>query len=129
MNGLIAPAAKWLQIESLDESGLFKHTFDKKHVGNTFIRSIHGGVTAGISEICAEVFVAGEIEEDIDCEVISSSVNYLRVTKAQDIYARCSIVRVSRRLAFIDVHCWQDDETIPVTQAQCTVRILRSNAA
>lgn len=128
MNILASAAARWLQIEALDEPGLFKHKFDNKHVGNTFIRSIHGGVTAGISELCAEAYVTGEIDEDVVCEAISSSVNYLRVTKAEDIFARCTITRISRRLAFVDVYCWQDDELIPVTQAQCTVRILRPGA-
>jgi len=120
-----APVDQWVQIVSLPEKGLYKHNFDLRHIGNTFIRSIHGGVSAAITELGAQKTVIEELGNDTRCEISSTSINYLRVTKDQDIFARAKITRITRRLAFVEVMCWQDDEAMPITQGQCTLRIFR----
>ncbi|MBL4599922.1 MAG: PaaI family thioesterase [Rhizobiaceae bacterium] len=117
---------EWLSIKPGSEPGLFLHNFAEHHIGNPFIRSLHGGVTGAITEYCAEQVVFQELGSEVSCKLTSNSMNYLRVTKAENIFARAKITRISRRMAFVDVVCWQDDESIPVTQGQCTIRIFRS---
>lgn len=126
MGETIMQVANWLNVEACNEPGLFQHRFANHHVGNPFIKSLHGGVTAALTEYCAEQVVIQELGKDIICRLTSNSMNYLRVTKSEDIIIRATISRLSRRMAFVDVTCWQDDETNPVTQGQCNIRIIRA---
>ncbi|MFK5977884.1 MAG: PaaI family thioesterase [Rhizobiaceae bacterium] len=119
--------ANWLNISANSEPGLFQHCFADYHVGNPFIRSLHGGVTAALTEYCAEQVVIQELGESIRCRLTSSSMNYLRVTKSEDVFVRATITRLSRRMAFVDVFCWQDNEANPVTKGQCNIRIIRAD--
>lgn len=119
------PAATWLQLAETGEPGLFRHTFHDRHVGNTFIRSIHGGVTAGITELSAEMAVLQEIGDGPRLVVSGSHINYLRATKDHDIHAKAEIIRITRRAAFVDVTCWQEDPDAPVTKGTCTLQIFR----
>jgi len=125
MGNAVLQISNWLNVTAKPESGFFQHRFADYHIGNPFIRSLHGGVTASLSEYCAEQVVIQELGADIRCRLTSSSINYLRVTKAQDVFIHATITRLSRRLAFVDVTCWQDDENLPVTQGQCNIRIIR----
>ncbi|MEC9344391.1 MAG: PaaI family thioesterase, partial [Pseudomonadota bacterium] len=56
-------------------------------------------------------------------ELVSSAIDYIRVTKDTDLLARVSVVRIARRLAFVEVRCWQDSEDLPVARGSCTLRI------
>lgn len=116
----------WLNIKPGLEQGLFLHEFAEYHIGNPFIRSLHGGVTAAITEYCAEQTILQELGSESTCRLTSNSMNYLRATKAENVFARTTITRITRRIAFVDVLCWQDEETIPVTLGHCTIRIFRA---
>ncbi|MBL4725350.1 MAG: PaaI family thioesterase [Rhizobiaceae bacterium] len=118
--------ANWLNVSASSEPGLFQHRFADHHIGNPFIRSLHGGVTAALSEYCAEQVVLQELGMTVRCRLTSNSMNYLRVTKSEDVFVRATITRLSRRMAFVDVTCWQDDESNPVTHGQCNIRIIRA---
>jgi acyl-coenzyme A thioesterase PaaI-like protein len=61
----IMQVANWLNVRTGSEPGLFQHRFAEYHVGNPFIRSLHGGVTAALSEYCAEQVVIQELGDDI----------------------------------------------------------------
>ena len=124
MTELNSPAHDWLQVEETGEKGFFRHRFHDRHVGNTFIRSIHGGVSAGLTEVCSEMALKQELGQQVDCIVVSNCINYLRATKDHDIFAKTSIVRISRRAAFIEVTCWQDNEQEPITKGTCTLQIM-----
>ena len=50
-----ANICNWLQTERTDESGVFRLSFAEHHLGNIWIRSIHGGVSASMIEVCAEM--------------------------------------------------------------------------
>ncbi|MBO6813597.1 MAG: PaaI family thioesterase [Rhizobiaceae bacterium] len=127
-----APASKlaeWLQVETAEEDGCYRLAFAEHHLGNIWIRSLHGGVSGSFIELCAEHEAVKTIETDgqppLAVFASSSSVDYLRVTKDADLYARCRIVRTSRRLCVVDVVCWQDDETLPVVRGTVTLKIER----
>lgn len=127
--------AKWLQIKPLDEEGTYHLTFADHHIGNVWIRSIHGGVSASTIELCAEAETRKLLSksphpeegkarlEGQNVTVTTSTIDYLRITKDADIFARATIVRKSRRLSIVDVVCWQDDESVPVARGTVTLKI------
>ncbi len=118
-----ANIGKWLQIKPLEDEGLYHLTFAEHHIGNVWIRSIHGGVSASTIETCAEAETRKLLEDEQDALVSSSTIDYLRITKDADIYARATVVRKSRRLSIVDVVCWQDDEDIPVARGSVTLKV------
>ncbi len=118
-----ANIGNWLQVKPLEEDGLYQLTFAEQHIGNVWIRSIHGGVSASMMEICAEAETRKLIEARQDVQISTSTIDYLRITKDADIFARTTIVRKSRRLSIIDVVCWQDEEAIPVARGTVTLKI------
>ena len=118
-----AGIGKWLQVKSLEEEGQYQLTFAEHHIGNTWIRSIHGGVSASIIEVCAEAETRKFIEEGQDVLLTSSTVDYLRVTKDADLFAKATIVRKSRRLSVVDVVCWQDDKNVLVARGTVTLKV------
>lgn len=115
--------ARWLQAQPEDEAGRYKMTFAVHHLGNIFIRSLHGGVTGAMIEMSAEAETRKHVGEDIDLVIASTSIDYLRVTKDEDLHCRASIVRKSRRLSVVDVLCWQDNEDIPIARGVVTIRL------
>ena len=127
MSGLFsAPVANWLQAEPLPEENCYKTTFAVHHLGNVFIRSLHGGVTGAVIELSAEAATRKHLGDPAALTVATTSIDYLRVTKDEDLYARAEIVRLSRRLAVVDVVCWQDSEDIPVARGAVTLRITQA---
>lgn len=128
-----SPVQEWLSFRASDKPDLFQLHFRDTHIGNPLIRSIHGGITASFIEMSAEHALADELAKDdtatSEIVLISSSVDYLRITRDVDIYSRAHIVRSSRRMAFVDIWCWQDDEDIPIARGTCTLRIFREPKA
>ena len=118
-----ANIAKWLQLKPHDTEGIYHLTFTDHHIGNVWIRSIHGGVSASTIELCAEAETRKLLEDGQDVIVSTSTIDYLRITKDADIYARANIVRKSRRLSIVDIVCWQDDEKIPVARGTVTLKV------
>lgn len=123
MSVLSSNISKWLQVEDKDEERVYKTQFAEHHLGNIYIRSLHGGVSASFMELCAEAETKKQLDTDADVMVIASSTDYLRITKDADLYARTNIVRLSRRLSVVDVVCWQDSEDVPVVRATVTIKI------
>lgn len=118
---LSAPMGRWLGLE-ISGRDLFRLRFAEHHIGNPWIRALHGGAVASLIEIAAELAL-GERHPGMVVEVQSSSIDYIRVTKAVDLHARAQIVREGRRLSFVDVWCWQDNEDTPVARGCCTLRM------
>ena len=114
----------WLDFRETGESEVFQTKFAEHHIGNTFIRSIHGGVIGSLMEVSAIKLVLAEPDAQHDALVMTSSVDYLRVTKDQDLYCRAVVTRRSSRIRVVDACCWQDDEERPVAQGVITLRVL-----
>jgi len=124
MNVFESNIGKWLQAsEPQTDEAPYHFTFAEHHIGNVWIRSIHGGVSASIIETCAEAQTRKLLDEGQDVFISTSTIDYLRITKDADIYARAAIVRKSRRLSIVDVTCWQDNENIPVARGTVTLKI------
>ncbi|MCG6859077.1 MAG: PaaI family thioesterase [Salaquimonas sp.] len=123
---LSTPFATWLAIEPTDERDMFRMRFNERHIGNPFIRALHGGVVGSMIEASAELGLGNLVQVEGPTELVSSAIDYIRVTKDADLFARVSIVRIGRRLAFVEVRCWQDSEDLPVARGSCTLRILEA---
>lgn len=123
---LATPFADWLAIEATDEADSFRMRFDDRHIGNPFIRALHGGVVGSMIEASAELGFARMAEASGPAELVSSAIDYMRVTRDTDLFTRVSLVRMGRRLAFVEVYCWQDSEDLPVARGSCTLRILEA---
>lgn len=122
-----SPAEQWLAISATDDPELYVLDFQEHHIGNPIIRSVHGGVVGALIESAAEKALVAALKEKglpIEVEVTTASIDYLRVTKDAPLYARVDIVRIARRIAFLDVKVWQDSEELPVSRGTCTLRIL-----
>lgn len=117
--------ASWLQATATSREGVYELEFNKRHFGNVFIRSLHGGVTGAMIELSAEAQTRKNLEPGTLASIISNSIDYLRITKDKNLYARAAIRRISRRLSVVDVTCWQDSEDILVAQGVVTLKIDR----
>ena len=122
-------AAGWLQARPCEEAGRYQTKFATHHLGNVFIRSLHGGVTGAMIELSAEAATRSEVGQDADLAITSSSVDYLRITKDEDLHTRATIQRISRRMSVVDVTCWQDSEDLIVARGVVTLRIMTSEVA
>jgi acyl-coenzyme A thioesterase PaaI-like protein len=123
---LTTPMAKWLGLEALPAAGRFRMRFGERHIGNPWIRALHGGAVGALIEASAELALAQIVGGPVELQ--SSAIDYLRVTKAVDLYSRAELVRQGRRLAFVDVWCWQDGEDMPVAHGSCTLRIFAAGS-
>ncbi len=124
------PAEQWLAISATDDPELFRLDFQEHHIGNPIIRSVHGGVVGALIESAAEKalqHVLNEKGRQCDVEVTTASIDYLRVTKDAPLFARADIIRIARRIAFLDVKVWQDSEDLPVSRGACTLRIMEKS--
>lgn len=117
-----APIAAWLAVEPGEAEHKYVMRFAERHIGNPFIRALHGGAVGAMIEFCAALDLALRFPEKRS-EIASSAIDYLRVTRDSDLHVRVEIVRIARRLAFLDVWCWQDDEDTPVARGSCTLRL------
>lgn len=121
------PAADWFGFEAMDTPDCLRIEFKEHHLGNPLIRSVHGGVVGSLIEQTAINALGAALAEKSRSgvlELTTSSIDYLRVTKDADLFARGMVVRIARRVAFMDVYCWQDSENLPVARGACTIRIL-----
>lgn len=119
-----ASIANWLQASTTAEPGLYQLEFDERHFGNPFVRSLHGGVTGAMIELSAQAETRKAVGDGARANVISNSIDYLRITKDRNLFARATIQRISRRLSVVDVKCWQDSEDVPVAQGIVTLRVI-----
>lgn len=120
--------ADWIGVEKTGRENVYVMRFAERHIGNPFVRALHGGAVGAMIEIAAEIEL-GRLQPDCAVELASSAVDYLRVTKDADLYARVEVVRVARRVAFLSVWCWQDGEDTPVAHGHCTLRLFAAETA
>jgi uncharacterized protein (TIGR00369 family) len=120
---LSSPVADWLQVAPSGKPGEWRLAFDLRHTGNPLIRSVHGGVVASLIDMTAELALEEHLAGAMRAELVSSSIEYLRVTRDSDIFSTATITRIGRRIAFVDVRCWQDGPDTPVARGSCTLRL------
>lgn len=115
------PYAAWIGITGcIEPDGALKLTlpFKPMLVGNPVLPAIHGGVIAGFMESAAMLDLLLRIDEDRVPKSIDFSIDYLRSARAVDSHASCAVERLGRRVAQVQIRCWQDDEAAPVAVAR-----------
>ncbi len=88
--------------------------FQNKLIGNFTIKALHGGAIGTFLEMTAmaQLFLATEVERP--ARTINITVDYLRQGRAEDLYARATIVKLGRRMASVRAQAWQTERDKPV---------------
>ena len=82
-------------------------------VGNTALPALHGGVVAGFMENAAVLHLLLLLDERKVPKGIDFSIDYLRSANAADLHAGCEVTRQGRRVAQVQIRCWQDEAGHP----------------
>jgi uncharacterized protein (TIGR00369 family) len=115
------PYAVFLGVEiDTDTQGLFcRLPFQTRLVGNKSLPAVHGGVVAGFMENAALLHLLHLEPSHIGIpKTIDFSIDYLRSAGPRTSYARCEVTRLGRRVAQVQIRCWQEDEAVPVAIAR-----------
>jgi acyl-coenzyme A thioesterase PaaI-like protein len=88
------------------------------NIGNPTLPAIHGGVLGGFIEHAAILQVMMAMEEPRFPKVVDLSIDYLSAGHFRDSFAQCTILRMGRRLANVQVSVWQTSKSEPVATAR-----------
>ena len=88
--------------------------YELKLIGNPTIPALHGGAIGSFLELTAmaQVFLSGELEKPP--KTIDVTIDYLRSGRTQDVFARCRIVKLGRRIASARAEAWQSRRDEPI---------------
>jgi uncharacterized protein (TIGR00369 family) len=109
------PYSAFLDVQVALEDGVprCRLPFRESLIGNLGIRAIHGGVVAGFMENAALLHLLLLLDESKVPKSIDFSIDYLRSANALDLWAECEVARQGRRVAAVQVSCWQDEPGHP----------------
>lgn len=88
--------------------------FAQHLVGNPMLPALHGGVIGAFMEMTALAQLSLAQPERRVPKTIDITIEYLRPARAQDTFARAILRKVGRRVANVQVECWQDSRAQPV---------------
>ena len=116
--------AEWLNFKAdmIEGAARYQLRFHDRHIGNPAIRAIHGGAVAAFLELAAGCELAGVA--GMPAQAISVDVDYLASARDEDMFASARILRLGRRLAFVEANGWQRDETKPVATLRARFRFV-----
>lgn len=88
--------------------------FQNKLIGNATIKALHGGAMGTFLEMTAmaQLFLVADVERPP--RTINITVDYLRQGRAQDLFARATVVKLGRRMASVRAEAWQAERDKPV---------------
>ncbi|MEQ8177587.1 MAG: PaaI family thioesterase [Amphiplicatus sp.] len=120
-----SPMGEWLGFsgEADGESAVYKLAFSEEHIGNPMIRALHGGVIAAFLEFAMQADLAARLEAGAPISTATMAIDYLASSRAEDMRARVRIMRLGRRIAFLEATGWQADEAQPVAIGRASLRI------
>ena len=91
--------------------------FSPPLVGNPLLPALHGGSVAGFMELTATAALTAATQGTQGRpKPVDVSVAYLRSARPADTHARAHIRKVGRRIAYVHVLAWQEDEATPVAE-------------
>ena len=99
-----------LRVTQQNEALSFHLPFRQSLIGNSALPALHGGVIAGFMENAAQLHLLLLLDENKVPKSIDFSIDYLRSAHAEDCYAACEVARLGRRVAQVQIRCWQSDE-------------------
>ena len=103
------PYAGFLGIEMrmAGDAPRFQLPYRPSFIGNTVLPALHGGVVAGFMESAALLYLLLTLDEGRLPKSIDFSLDYLRSANAADCFAACEMARQGRRVAQVQIRCWQ----------------------
>jgi uncharacterized protein (TIGR00369 family) len=112
---LRVPYSAFLDVQVSLEDGVprCRLPFRQSLVGNIALPAIHGGVVAAFMENAALLHLLLQLDETRVPKSIDFSIDYLRSAGPLDTFARCEVARQGRRVAQVQVRCWQDEPGHP----------------
>ncbi len=117
--------ARWLgfSVEEIDGNNIYQLAFGEQHIGNPAIRALHGGAISAFLEFASQCELAGKLDTGEVLTTVNIDINYLASSRAQDMKGRVTILRLGRRIAFVEAIGWQVSEDRPVAKASFRIRI------
>ena len=92
--------------------------FRPENIGNDQLPALHGGVIGGFMESAALLHLVWLRASTTLPKTIDFSIDYLRTGRAQDLTAACTVTRLGKRVAHVQVTAWQEDPTRPIAVAR-----------
>ncbi len=118
-----SPIAAWLGFSSqiAGEDRLYRLAFNETHIGNPAIRALHGGVIAAFLELAmqSELRANGHTPE----ATVNVTIDYVASSRAEDMTARVRVIRIGRRLAFLEAEGFQADGARLVAIARACLKL------
>lgn len=114
----VSPYAGFLGVEAVSgSSDRATMRFSPPLVGNPLLPALHGGSVAGFMELTATAALTAATQGTQGRpKPVDVSVAYLRSARPADTHARAQIRKVGRRIAYVHVLAWQEDEAAPVAE-------------
>lgn len=122
-----------LRVERLTPEPVFRLPFRRSLIGNAALPALHGGVVAGFMENAAQLHLLLLLDENKVPKSIDFSIDYLRSANAVDSFVTCEVARLGRRVAQVQIRCWQgaknaaDTDGIDTEPGQRLVALARAH--
>jgi uncharacterized protein (TIGR00369 family) len=108
------PYAAFLDMHLLVADGAlrFRLPFREALIGDAALPAIHGGVIAGFMECAAQMLLLLTLSERRLPKNIDFSIDYLRSGNPADCFVDCEVMRQGRRVAQVQIRCWQHERAM-----------------
>lgn len=125
------PYSAWIgvRVVAVGEQLQFLLPFQHSLTGNPKLPALHGGVVAGFLESAGVLQLLMVADETRVPKSIDFSIDYLRSAQCVDTLAVCTVTRLGRRVAQVQIRCWQDDITRTVAVARAHFLLSSSEPA
>ncbi|KEQ13105.1 PaaI family thioesterase [Endozoicomonas numazuensis] len=124
LTGLLPYARKiGMHCQSLGDDALFVLPENKENTGNPVLPALHGGVLGGFMEMSAAIHLMLFMDEPRIPKIVDFSIDYLRSSRIQDVFAECKVVRQGSRIANVSITAWQSRRETPVATARGNFRL------
>ncbi len=107
-----------MAVERFGDELVFRLPARDGNLGNPVLPAIHGGVIAGFMEMSAIVQLMVFMQTSKVPKVVDFSIDYLRAGYNKDTFAECRITRQGRRVANVNINCWQTNRKQLISTAR-----------
>ena len=107
-----------MAVERFGDELVFRLPAKDDNLGNPVLPAIHGGVIAGFMEMSAIVQLMVFMQTSKVPKVVDFSIDYLRAGYHKDTFAECKITRQGRRVANVNINCWQTNRKQLISTAR-----------
>lgn len=106
--------------------GVLQLRFADRLIGNAALPAYHGGVVATLMQLTALIATAVLKGDGSSPKLVDFSIDYLSSAGPADLFARCEVHRIGRRIAAVGVRCWQQDPNRPLALGRAHLYVAES---